>query len=78
MVPLFPGRRLLAHPFDECGQFGGFSQLIDARVQGSQGFIGKGRVDHAVALGTNQLHVFLSAAFFPGQAVVFGQALLVK
>ena len=75
MISLFPARRLFAHPFDESAQFRCFSYLIDTWIHRRQRFVCERRVDHAVALGANQLHMFLSAAFLSWQAVVLRQAL---
>ena len=73
LVPLFPAGRLLADPAKKFRQLRRLAELLDRRIKGGQGTIGIGRMDHAVALGTKQFHVFARAALLLRQAVVLGQ-----
>src|SRR5262249_44831478 len=44
-------------------------------INGCQGFVGVGRVDHAVTLRAEEFYVFLCAALGAGQTMVLGELL---
>src|SRR5262249_24846186 len=71
-------RRLLADPAQKAAQLRCLAQLLNRRIEGREGLVGVGRVDHAMTLRAEQLDMVLRTALGPRQAMVSGQLLALE